>query len=68
MLDWREKQRALRKYEHDAPARTDKRDPRSVDSSIGAPVGGPGSGGRPGGAAAAVPVTAPVDESSGARA
>ena len=65
MVDWRAKQRALRKYEHDVPARTNKRGPGGDDPSVGAPVDGPGRGGRPGGAAAAVPV--PVEEGSGAR-
>ena len=65
MGDWRAKQRALRKYEHDAPARPDKRSPGGDDPYIGAPVDGPRTGGRPGGAAAAIPV--PVDEGSGAR-
>ena len=65
MVDWRAKQRSLRKYEHDAPARPARRGPTGDDPSIGAPVGGPGTGGRPGGAAAAVPV--PVEEGSGAR-
>lgn len=54
MGDWRAKQRALRKYTHDAPTR--HRGSHDDDPSVGAPVGGPGGGGHPGGAAAAVPI------------
>ncbi len=56
MGDWRATQRALRKYEHDAPARRNGRGPSTDISPVGAPRGGPGGGGLQGGAAVAVPV------------
>jgi hypothetical protein len=56
MGDWRAKQRALRKYEYDAPPSQDRRGPSGA-APAAVPVRGPGGGGRQGGAAAAVPAT-----------
>jgi hypothetical protein len=56
MVDWRAKQRALRKYPYDAPTRPGKRGPYGDNPSVGTPVGGPGGGGLQGGASVAAPV------------
>ena len=62
MGDWRAKQRALRKYEHDAPARPDRRAPPADPSSVGVPLGGPSGGGLQGGAAVAIDLPALEDQ------
>jgi hypothetical protein len=62
MGDWGAKQRALRKYEYDAPTRPDRRGPDVDPTLADAPDRGPRGGGFQGGVAVLTPAPSPVDE------